>query len=147
MKLYLNIPNIQALAHRLKIACDRKAVKPVVRQHPFPVVQGQVYRGKRNYQNLSAAALPLSCPMPRLTQGSSEDDSQICGVKVLSPKEENSRSPVLSPDSAPQLNRCPRGRGSGTCVGTSAFATRDNVMPETLRISAAQPRQARQKPT
>lgn len=86
-------------------------------QHPFPVVQGQVYRGKQNYQNLSAAALPLSRPMPRLTQGSSEDDSQICGVKVLSPREENSRSPVLSPDSMPQLNRCPRGTARGKGLG------------------------------
>lgn len=122
MKLYLNIQNIQALAHRLKIVCDRKAVKPVVRQHPFPVVQGQVYRGKQNYQNLSAAALPLSRPIPRLTRGSSEDDSQICGVKVLFPKEENYCSPVLSPGcfpraahSATQLNCCLRrtARGKG----------------------------------
>lgn len=28
--IYLNIPNIQACGHRLKTACDRKAVKSVV---------------------------------------------------------------------------------------------------------------------
>lgn len=154
MKFYLNIQNIQALGHRSKIASDRKAVKSVVRQHPFPVVQGQVYREKQNYRNFLATALPLSHPMACLIQSSSRHVSQIYYVKLLFLKEENYHSSIFNLGcfthtvyNMTRFNNClgtTEGVTShGTCMGMSDFATRDHVMLEMLQISTAQPSQGR----
>lgn len=87
----LNIQNIQALGHHLKIVCDRRAVNTVVWQHPFPVVQGQVYREKQNYQCFLANAVPMAC----LIQRSSRDLPQIYCGKLLFLKAENYHSSVF----------------------------------------------------
>jgi len=158
MKLYLNILNNQAFGHRLKIACDRKAVKSVVRQHPFPAVQGQVCREKQDYQSFPAAVLPSSHPTARLNRSSSGGVSQVYDVKVLFLKAESYRSSIFNPgrftravSSLTRFNGC-LGTTEGVTShsmrgGMSDFATRDHVMLETPCISAAQPGQPRQKPT